>query len=172
MHILGAGKSIIIQEKVALPYAKSLNTEQFEITCESSLLPHVPDFLKYKHAEKGGRQKAGRGKDDPVVSHRAGTLTHTPKSCSDTMGAGATRARTSSTLSTCLGSVFWPQRSYSFQKCSWHLERGCAASHPLLSSSRAFHRASSHNSATVTKLPSNSAYSPPCYLHQHCLKKT
>lgn len=50
-------------------------TEQFEIICESSVLPRASQFLKYKYGKKG--QKAGRGKDDPVVSHRAGTLIHT-----------------------------------------------------------------------------------------------
>lgn len=76
MHILGAGKSTVIKEKIALPYANLWTTERFEIICESSLLSRVPQFFKYKYAKKG--QKAGRGKDDPVVPHRAGTSIHTP----------------------------------------------------------------------------------------------
>lgn len=125
--------------------------ERFEITCESPLAC-VPQFLKYKYGKKG--QKAGRRW--AVVSHRAGTLIHThtrqrvaliqweqepqePEHPSHSAYAWEAHA--------------WPQRSYSFQRCSWHLERGCSASHRLLSSPRAPHRASSHNSATATKAP-------------------
>lgn len=145
--------------------------ERFEITCESSLLPLVPQFLKCKYAKKG--QKAGRGKDDSVASHRAGTLIHThtrqwvaliqwewepqePEHPSHSAYAWEAHV--------------WPQRSYSFQRCSWHLERGCSASHRLLSSSRAPHRASSHNSATMTKAPQQ-LWLLPSLLSLHTLLK-
>lgn len=127
-------------------------TEQFEIICESSLLPPVSQFLKECKERPEGRKREGR----PCSISQGWHLKYTTRQWvalihweQEPQGP----EHPSTLMLPCLGSGFWPQRSYSFQRCSWHLERGCSSSHRPLSSPRASHTASSHNSATVTKAP-------------------
>ena len=100
MQLLGADRSILIQQKFVLPYTTSSNNRIVLNNLQNnlqnfSLNPSVPQFLKCKSGRKG--QKEARGKDYPAVPRRADTVIHTPQtmSCSDTTGAEATAAKTS-----------------------------------------------------------------------------
>lgn len=79
---------MLIQQKVVLPYAMSSNNRIVRNNLQNlSLNPSVPWFLKCECERKG--QKEGRGKDDPAVPCRAGTVIHAPQavSCSDNDGS-------------------------------------------------------------------------------------
>lgn len=155
MHILGAGRSTIIQEKVTLPYAKSLNNRTVwnNLWILSLTLCSSVSQMKVCKERPEGREREGWSCG---VSQGWHLNTHTRQWYNDILlwYSGSRSHKSQNIL---------PHSAYAWEVCFGHrghtafrhppLERGCSASHRLLSSSRASHRASSHNSATVTKAP-------------------